>query len=116
MLVSIVNITVAWLLLCIRTDVGLVSADVLRLFFDFLFDQGVVRKEVFHKWASAAALQGNGAALDSVGGFFRRLREPERSSSALTTLSWPKACEERSIWGKHSRTPAEAFKQRSHSL
>lgn len=40
-----------------RTNVGFVSADVLRLFFDVLFDEGVVRKEVFYQWASAAALQ-----------------------------------------------------------
>lgn len=102
-------------LLCITTDVGFVSADVLRLFFDFLFDKGIIRKEVFLKWASAAALQGKDVALTSVAGFLTRLREPE-CSSATVTQSSSKVSEEKSLWSNHSRTPAEAFKQRSLSL
>lgn len=49
----------------------------LRLFFDVLFDKGVISKEVFHKWASAAALQGKDVALDSVDGFFTWLTKSE---------------------------------------
>lgn len=49
-----VLLTSLLLLLCVRPDVGFVSADVLRSFFDVLFDEGVVRKAVFHQWASAA--------------------------------------------------------------
>lgn len=60
-----------------KVMLGFFSADVLRLFFDVLFDEGVVRKEVFHKWASAAALQGKDAALSSVGGFFTWLNKTE---------------------------------------
>lgn len=60
-----------------RTNVGFVSADVLRLFFDILFDEGVVRKEVFYQWASAAALQGKVEALNSVDGFFTWLSKTQ---------------------------------------
>lgn len=47
----------------------------LRLFFDVLFDKGVISKEVFHQWASAAVLQGNDVVLDSVDDFFTWLTE-----------------------------------------
>lgn len=114
-LVSVVDITVVLLLLCARADVGFVSADVLRLFFDVLFDEGVVRKEVFLQWASAAALQGRVQALNSAGGFFSRLHEPE-SSISPPTPSWPSVSEEKSLWSRHSRTPAEVSKHRAHSL
>lgn len=114
-LVSVVDFTLVSFLLCIRAHVGFAAADVLQLLFDFLMDEGLVRKEVFHKWASAAALQGKEATLNSVDGLFSRRREPEYGSSAVT-LSWPRASERKSIWSKHSRSPADPFKQRSRSL
>ncbi|CAF98129.1 unnamed protein product, partial [Tetraodon nigroviridis] len=89
--------------------------NVLRCFFEVLFDDGLVKREVFHKWASAVALQAKDVALNSVDGFFARLWEPE-SSSSVWTQSWPNVSEEKSLWSKHSRTPADACKQRSHSL
>ena len=64
-----------------RSKRTVLSADVLRLFFDVLFDEGVIRKEVFHKWASAAALQGKDAALNSVDGFFTWLTKTEAADS-----------------------------------
>lgn len=103
------------LLSYIRTEAWFVLADVLRCFFEVLFDDGLVKREVFHKWASAVALQAKDVALNSVDGFFARLWEPE-SSSSVWTQSWPNVSEEKSLWSKHSRTPADACKQRSHSL
>lgn len=90
---------------------GFVSADVLQLLFNVLFDEGVVRKEVFLRWASAAALRGKDEAVSSACSFFSRLREPE-SSSSPPTLS-----EETSLCSKRSRTAAaQASKHRAHSL
>lgn len=54
----------------------------LRLFFDVLFDKGVISKEVFHKWALAAALQGKDVVLHSVDDFFTWLTKTEAAHCA----------------------------------
>lgn len=64
------------------STVGFVSADVLRLVFDVLFDEDVVRKEVFYKWSLAAARQGKDDAIASVSGFFLWLTETEAAGFA----------------------------------
>lgn len=60
-----------------------VSADLLRMFFDALYDEDVIKEEAFYKWESSkdpAEQTGKGVALKSVTAFFTWLREPEEES------------------------------------
>ncbi|KAI4797885.1 hypothetical protein KUCAC02_024781 [Chaenocephalus aceratus] len=55
-------------------------ANLLRMFFDSLYDEDVIREEAFFKWESSkdpAEQQGKGVALKSVTAFFTWLREAE---------------------------------------
>ncbi|XP_062987929.1 eukaryotic translation initiation factor 4 gamma 1 isoform X1 [Elgaria multicarinata webbii] len=58
-------------------------ANLLRMFFDALYDEDVVKEEAFYKWESskdAAEQQGKGVALKSVTAFYTWLREAEDES------------------------------------
>ncbi|XP_044290315.1 eukaryotic translation initiation factor 4 gamma 1 isoform X2 [Varanus komodoensis] len=58
-------------------------ANLLRTFFDALYDEDVVKEEAFYKWESSkdtAEQQGKGVALKSVTGFYNWLREAEDES------------------------------------
>lgn len=58
-------------------------ADLLRMFFDTLYDEDVIKEEAFYKWESSkdpAEQQGKGVALKSVTAFFTWLREAEDES------------------------------------
>ncbi|XP_068172754.1 eukaryotic translation initiation factor 4 gamma 1-like isoform X2 [Antennarius striatus] len=58
-------------------------ANLLRMFFDTLYDEDVIKEEAFYKWESSkdpAELQGKGVALKSVTAFFTWLREAEDES------------------------------------
>lgn len=60
-----------------------VSADLLRMFFDALYDEDVIKEEAFYKWESSkdpAEQTGKGVALKSVTAFFTWLREAEEES------------------------------------
>lgn len=55
-------------------------ANLLRMFFDALYDEDVIKEEAFYKWESSkdpAEQQGKGVALKSVTTFFCWLREAE---------------------------------------
>ncbi|KAK5904257.1 hypothetical protein CesoFtcFv8_005840 [Champsocephalus esox] len=55
-------------------------ANLLRMFFDSLYDEDVIKEEAFYKWESSkdpAEQQGKGVALKSVTAFFTWLREAE---------------------------------------
>ncbi|XP_028426718.1 eukaryotic translation initiation factor 4 gamma 1 isoform X2 [Perca flavescens] len=55
-------------------------ANLLRMFFDTLYDEDVIKEEAFYKWESSKDLaeqQGKGVALKSVTAFFTWLREAE---------------------------------------
>ncbi|XP_060902127.1 eukaryotic translation initiation factor 4 gamma 1-like isoform X3 [Labrus mixtus] len=55
-------------------------ANLLRMFFDTLYDEDVIKEEAFYKWESSkdpAEQQGKGVALKSVTAFFTWLREAE---------------------------------------
>ncbi|XP_040205724.1 eukaryotic translation initiation factor 4 gamma 1 isoform X3 [Rana temporaria] len=57
--------------------------NLLRMFFDTLYDEDVVKEEPFYKWESSkdpAEQQGKGVALKSVTAFFTWLREAEDES------------------------------------
>ncbi|XP_078522295.1 eukaryotic translation initiation factor 4 gamma 1-like [Lissotriton helveticus] len=57
--------------------------NLLRMFFDALYDEDVIREEAFFKWESSkdpAEQQGKGVALKSVTAFFTWLREAEDES------------------------------------
>ncbi|XP_069830647.1 eukaryotic translation initiation factor 4 gamma 1 isoform X2 [Dendropsophus ebraccatus] len=57
--------------------------NLLRMFFDALYDEDVIKEEPFYKWESskdAAEQQGKGVALKSVTAFFTWLREAEDES------------------------------------
>ncbi|XP_071998477.1 eukaryotic translation initiation factor 4 gamma 1 isoform X2 [Engystomops pustulosus] len=57
--------------------------NLLRMFFDALYDEDVIKEEPFYKWESskdAAEQQGKGVALKSVTAFFTWLREAEVES------------------------------------
>ncbi|XP_072546958.1 eukaryotic translation initiation factor 4 gamma 1-like isoform X2 [Salminus brasiliensis] len=57
--------------------------NLLRMFFDVLYDEDVIKEEGFYKWESskdAAEQQGKGVALKSVTAFFTWLREAEDES------------------------------------
>lgn len=58
-------------------------ADLLRMFFDALYDEDVIKEEAFYKWESSkdpAEQTGKGVALKSVTAFFTWLREAEEES------------------------------------
>lgn len=58
-------------------------SDLLRMFFDSLYDEDVIKEEAFYKWESSkdpAEQQGKGVALKSVTAFFTWLREAEDES------------------------------------
>uniref|UniRef100_A0A8D0DGP5 Eukaryotic translation initiation factor 4 gamma 1 n=1 Tax=Sander lucioperca TaxID=283035 RepID=A0A8D0DGP5_SANLU len=55
-------------------------ANLLRMFFDTLYDEDVIKEDAFYKWESSkdpAEQQGKGVALKSVTAFFTWLREAE---------------------------------------
>ncbi|XP_034079539.1 eukaryotic translation initiation factor 4 gamma 1-like isoform X2 [Gymnodraco acuticeps] len=55
-------------------------ANLLRMFFDSLYDEDVIKQEAFYKWESSkdpVEQQGKGLALKSVTAFFTWLREAE---------------------------------------
>ncbi|XP_041126342.1 eukaryotic translation initiation factor 4 gamma 1-like [Polyodon spathula] len=57
--------------------------NLLRMFFDALYDEDVIKEEAFYKWELSkdpAELQGKGVALKSVTAFFTWLREAEDES------------------------------------
>ena len=61
----------------------LLCLDLLRMFFDTLYDEDVIKEEAFYKWESSkdpAEIQGKGVALKSVTAFFTWLREAEDES------------------------------------
>ncbi|KAF4076278.1 hypothetical protein AMELA_G00212570 [Ameiurus melas] len=58
-------------------------ANLLRMFFDTLYDEDVIKEEAFYKWESSkdpAEQVGKGVALKSVTAFFTWLREAEDES------------------------------------
>uniref|UniRef100_H3D9X4 Eukaryotic translation initiation factor 4 gamma 1 n=1 Tax=Tetraodon nigroviridis TaxID=99883 RepID=H3D9X4_TETNG len=58
-------------------------ANLLRMFFDTLYDEDVIKEEAFYKWESSkdpAEQLGKGVALKSVTAFFTWLREAEDES------------------------------------
>uniref|UniRef100_A0A8C5CN64 Eukaryotic translation initiation factor 4 gamma 1 n=2 Tax=Gadus morhua TaxID=8049 RepID=A0A8C5CN64_GADMO len=58
-------------------------ANLLRMFFDALYDEDVIKEETFDKWGSSkdpAEQQGKGVALKSVTNFFTWLREADIES------------------------------------
>nr|XP_045007036.1 eukaryotic translation initiation factor 4 gamma 1 isoform X5 [Jaculus jaculus] len=58
-------------------------ANLLRMFFDALYDEDVVKEDAFYSWESSkdpAEQQGKGVALKSVTTFFNWLREAEEES------------------------------------
>lgn len=58
-------------------------ANLLRMFFDTLYDEDVIKEEAFYKWESSkdpAEQTGKGVALKSVTAFFTWLREAEDES------------------------------------
>ncbi|KAI5772009.1 EIF4G1 [Gulo gulo luscus] len=59
-------------------------ANLLRMFFDTLYDEDVVKEDAFYSWESSkdpAEQQGKGVALKSVTAFFKWLREAEEEES-----------------------------------
>ncbi|XP_042759684.1 eukaryotic translation initiation factor 4 gamma 1 isoform X1 [Panthera leo] len=59
-------------------------ANLLRMFFDALYDEDVVKEDAFYSWESSkdpAEQQGKGVALKSVTAFFKWLREAEEEES-----------------------------------
>lgn len=57
--------------------------DLLRMFFDCLYDEDVISEDAFYKWESSkdpAEQEGKGVALKSVTAFFTWLREAEEES------------------------------------
>lgn len=60
-----------------------ITADLLRMFFDCLYDEEVISEDAFYKWESSkdpAEQNGKGVALKSVTAFFTWLREAEEES------------------------------------
>lgn len=70
----------------IRTS-GFVSADVLRLLFGVLFDDVILRKEVFLEWALAATQHGKDLALTSLSSFFMWMSKTEDAGYAERLLT-----------------------------
>lgn len=61
----------------------IVPTDLLRMFFDTMYDEDVIKEEAFYKWESSkdpAEQTGKGVALKSVTAFFTWLREAEEES------------------------------------
>lgn len=59
-------------------------ANLLRTFFDKLYDEDVVKEDAFYSWESSkdpAEQQGKGVALKSVTAFFKWLREADDDES-----------------------------------
>lgn len=59
------------------------SADLLRMFFDCLYDEDVISEDAFYLWETSkdpAEQLGKGVALKSVTAFFTWLREAEDES------------------------------------
>ncbi|GAA6107879.1 eukaryotic translation initiation factor 4 gamma 3 isoform X1 [Tachysurus ichikawai] len=57
--------------------------NLLRMFFDCLYDEDVISEDAFYKWETSKDLaeqQGKGIALKSVTAFFTWLREAEEES------------------------------------
>ncbi|XP_049582920.1 eukaryotic translation initiation factor 4 gamma 1 isoform X2 [Syngnathus scovelli] len=60
-------------------------ANLLRMFFDTLYDEEVIKDDAFYKWESCkdpAEQQGKGVALKSVTGFFTWLRKEDDSDNS----------------------------------
>ncbi|XP_061684261.1 eukaryotic translation initiation factor 4 gamma 1-like isoform X4 [Syngnathoides biaculeatus] len=60
-------------------------ANLLRMFFDILYDEEVIKDDAFYKWESCkdpAEQQGKGVALKSVTGFFTWLRQADESDNS----------------------------------
>uniref|UniRef100_A0A3Q2ZGZ8 Eukaryotic translation initiation factor 4 gamma 1 n=1 Tax=Hippocampus comes TaxID=109280 RepID=A0A3Q2ZGZ8_HIPCM len=60
-------------------------ANLLRMFFDTLYDEEVIKDDAFYKWESCkdpAEQQGKGVALKSVTGFFTWLRQADESDNS----------------------------------
>lgn len=58
-------------------------ADLLRMFFDCLYDEDIISEDAFYKWETSkdpAEQRGKGIALKSVTAFFTWLREAEEES------------------------------------
>lgn len=53
-----------------RVCVSSAFADVLRLLFDVLFDEGIIKEDTFHECKGAAERSGRGLALQSLTDFF----------------------------------------------
>lgn len=65
------------------THILLTVADLLRMFFDCLYDEDVISEDAFYKWETSKDLaeeRGKGIALKSVTAFFTWLREAEEES------------------------------------
>lgn len=76
--------------------------DLLRMFFDALYDEDVIKEEAFYKWESSkdpAEQIGKGVALKSVTAFFTWLREAEEEE------------EEEENWRTNLKTAAPPFGQ-----
>lgn len=59
--------------------------DLLRMFFDCLYDEDIIKEGAFFKWESSkdpAECLGKGAALKSVNAFFIWLREADFESDS----------------------------------
>lgn len=72
-----------WLWVACLLTLSCLLADLLRLFFDVLYDEDVVKEDAFYSWESSkdpAEQQGKGVALKSVTNFFTWLREEEEES------------------------------------
>lgn len=83
--------------------------DLLRMFFDCLYDEDVISEDAFYKWESSkdpAEQNGKGVALKSVTAFFTWLREAEEESED----NW---------WGRHlgggNIRRTASFQQNKHS-
>ncbi|XP_051934763.1 eukaryotic translation initiation factor 4 gamma 1-like isoform X7 [Hippocampus zosterae] len=60
-------------------------ANLLRMFFDTLYDEEVIKDDAFYKWESCkdpTEQQGKGVALKSVTGFFTWLRQADESDNS----------------------------------
>lgn len=73
-----------WLWVALLLTAVVLPADLLRMFFDTLYDEDVVKEDAFYSWESSkdpAEQQGKGVALKSVTAFFKWLREAEEEES-----------------------------------
>lgn len=75
--------SVFWSTLLTSTTFSVSVSDLLRMFFDCLYDEDVISEDAFYKWESSkdpAEQEGKGVALKSVTAFFTWLREAEEES------------------------------------